>query len=325
MSYCVKDLYQQNKEKLCLELLTGNEGLKRRLLVPEAHRPGLSLTGFLKSHASKRILVLGKVEVQYINSLDEETQVARLDSILQRQRPAVIAGRNLRPPAKLLSLCAERKIPLFRSSMTTMNLLSELNYILGEEFAPRTQCHATLVEVFGVGVLIQGDSGVGKSEAALGLIERGHRLVTDDVVKIRKRENTYLEGYGAELTQHHMEIRGIGIINVAHLYGAVCVRRAKSIDLVVKMEVWDDNKYYDRAGLEEKFCEYLGLRIPYHILPVKPGRDVVLLLETIALNHRLIGMGYNSALEFNTKLLETISSKSKKQRKGVLSQKGIQR
>jgi HPr kinase/phosphorylase len=200
-------------------------------------------------------------------------------------------------------------MPLFRASMPTMNLLSKLTLLLLEAFAPSVNLHGTLVEVFGVGVLIQGESAVGKSEAALGLIERGHRLISDDVVKVKKREGGYLEGYGAELTRHHMEIRGIGIINVANLYGAVCVRENKRIDIVVKLELWDDNKFYDRVGLEEKFCDILGLQLPFHILPVKPGRDVVLLLETIALNHRLKEMGYNSAKEFNNKLLEMLVRK----------------
>ncbi len=180
-----------------------------------------------------------------------------------------------------------------------------------EEFAPSISLHGTLVEVFGVGVLIQGNSSVGKSEAALGLIERGHRLISDDVVRVKRKEN-YLTGCGPELTRHLMEIRGIGIINVAHLYGAVCVRPDKGIDIVVKLEEWDDQHFYDRVGLDEKYVDILGISIPYHVLPVKPGRDVVLLLETIALNHRLKDMGYNSAKEFNSKLLETIANSPKK-------------
>lgn len=193
--------------------------------------------------------------------------------------------------------------------MTTMNVLSKLTLLLIGEFSPSVSYHGTLVEVFGVGVLIQGDSSVGKSEAALGLIERGHRLISDDIVRVKKREGTYLEGCGAALTRHHMEIRGIGIINVAHLYGAVCVRDSKSIDIVVKLEAWDDQSFYDRVGTDEKFCDILGIQIPFHILPVKPGRDVVLLLETIALNHRLKNMGYNSAKEFRAKLLELMTGK----------------
>ena len=312
--YLVEDLYKRHGERLGLELIAGKAGMHRRIKSPEAHRPGLSLSGYLKSHAGKRILIFGRVEIEYLRDLDPEIRVSRLQAILSpsTQTPAVILARRYRPPKELVTLCEKNHIPLLRTHMTTMNLLSKLTLLLTEEFSPSMNCHGTLVEVFGVGVLIQGDSSVGKSEAALGLIERGHRLITDDIVKVRKREGGYLEGFGAELTRHHMEIRGIGIINVAHLYGAVCVRDHKSIDIVVKLEAWDDHNFYDRVGIDEKLCDILSVKLPYHILPVKPGRDVVLLLETIALNHRLKRMGYNSAKEFNSKLLEMIASKQKK-------------
>lgn len=317
--YLVEEMYEKHRESLDLELIVGEGGLKRPIEVAEVHRPGLSLAGYLRSHAKKRVLIFGKVEVQYLATLDETTRVTRLEAILGPQTPAAILARRYKPPPGLLEICRDRQLPLFRSGMKTMSLLNKLSCMLNEQFAPSINCHGTLVEVFGVGVLIQGDSSVGKSEAALGLVERGHRLISDDIVRVRKREGIYLEGYGADLTRHHMEIRGIGIINVAHLYGAVCVRDFKSIDIAVKLEAWDDLSYYDRVGLDEKFCDMLGVKVPFHVLPVKPGRDVVLLLETIALNHRLKGMGYNSAKEFNAKLLEMISAKQqKKDRVGKL-------
>lgn len=312
--YLVEDLYRKYGEALGLELIAGEEGLQRRIRVPEAHRPGLSLTGYLKSHAGKRILIIGKVEIEYLRHLDRDEMVSRLHAILSMPTPALIVARRYRPPKELLTIADELGVPLFRASMTTMKLLSKLTLLLTEEFAPSLSCHGTLVEVFGVGLMIEGDSAVGKSEAALGLIERGHRLISDDIVKVKKREGQYLEGSGAELTRHLMEIRGIGIINVANLYGAVCVRENKRLEVVVRLEVWDDHKFYDRVGMEQKFCDILGVEVPYHILPVKPGRDVVLLLETVALNHRLKQMGYNSAKEFNAKLLETISSKQKRKK-----------
>lgn len=309
--YRVEDLYRRHGERLGLELLAGKAGMRRRILVPEAHRPGISLSGYLKGHSAKRILIFGKVEIGYLRDLDDKVRVARLEAILSSCTPAVIIARHYRPMREMVRLCEKHKIPLLRASMTTMNLLSKLTLLLTEEFSPMESCHGTMVEIFGVGVLIQGDSSVGKSEAALGLIERGHRLISDDVVKVRRREGAYLEGTGAELTRHHMEIRGIGIINVANLYGAVCVRDSKSIDLLVKLEEWNDKMFYDRVGLEERFSYILGVKIPFHVLPVKPGRDVVLLLETIALNHRLKDMGYNSAQEFNAKLLQILSFKQK--------------
>lgn len=279
-------------------------------MVPEVQRPGLSLSGYLKHHAKKRILIFGKVEIEYLRHLTIPTRLSRLKSILTNQTPAVIVARRFRPPKELLHLCHERNIPLFRANMRTMNLMSKLTLLLTDAFAPSVCCHGSLVEVFGVGVLIEGASSVGKSEAALGLIERGHRLIADDLVKVKFRDGA-LEGYGAELSRHHMEVRGIGIINVAHLYGAVCVREKKSLDIVVKLEVWDDSHFYDRVGIEEKTVTILGIEVPHHVLPLKPGRDVVLLLETIALNHRLKKMGYHSAKEYNAKLHAAIVRKGK--------------
>lgn len=309
--YLVEELFQQHGVTLGLELVTPLISLKRPIKVPEAERPGLSLTGYLKNQAVKRILIFGKVEIEYLSDLSKELQIERLTHILTSKTPAVIISRKLQPPKDLIKLCEENKIPLFRSQMTTMSLLSKLTLLLNEEFSPYLSCHGTLVEVFGVGLLIQGESAIGKSESALGLIERGHRLISDDIVKVKKREGGYLEGYGAELSRHHMEIRGIGIINVANLYGAVCVREKKSLDIVVKLEVWDDKCFYDRIGFDEKTIDILGILVPHHVLPVKPGRDVVLLLETIALNHRLKKMGYHSAKEFNAKLLATLAKKKK--------------
>jgi len=317
MFYRVEDLFKEHGESLGLEIIAGKKGVKRRIAVPEAHRPGLSLSGFLKGHVSKRILIFGQAEIEYLRDLEPEVRVERLQNLLSPSSPtpAVMVARRFRPPKELVNLCEKNDIPLFRAKLKTMTLLNKLTHLLTDEFAPSINCHGTLVEVYGVGVLIQGDSSVGKSEAALGLIERGHRLITDDIVKVKKREGGYLEGSGAALTRHHMEIRGIGIINVAHLYGAVCVRNYKSIDIVVKLEVWDDHHFYDRIGMDEKFCDILGIKLPFHILPVKPGRDVVLLLETVALNHRLKGMGYNSAKEFNHKLLEMIAAKQKQRQR----------
>jgi HPr kinase/phosphorylase len=307
--YSVQDLFDKYGERLSLQQIAGKSGMKRPIKLPEVHRPGLSLSGYLKSYNGQRILIFGNVEILYLKDLHKSVRIERLSGILSAQTPAVIVAGRYQPVKELISFCEKEGIPLFRSSMETMNLVSKMTMLLNEEFSLSMTCHGTLVEAFGVGVLIQGDSSVGKSEAALGLIERGHRLISDDVVRIKLREATYLEGSGPELTRHLMEIRGIGIINVAHLYGAVCVRDEKTIDIVVKLEDWDDRRFYDRIGLDEKYCDILGIKIPYHILPVKPGRDVVLLLETIVLNHRLKEMGYNSAKEFNTKLLETIAQK----------------
>ena len=310
--YLVQHFYQQYGKYLGLDLLAGAKGLSRRINKAEAQRPGLSLAGYLKGFVPARMLVIGKQEVEYLRELDAATRKNRLEGILTSATPAVIVAKRCMPPKEIIDLCETKQISLFKADSSATDILSRITFLLLEEFSPSMTLHGTLVEVFGVGVLIQGESSVGKSEAALGLIERGHRLISDDVVRVKKREGAYLIGSGPELTRHLMEIRGIGIINVAHLYGAVCVRPDKGIDIVVKLEEWDDQHFYDRVGLDEKFINILSISVPYHVLPVKPGRDVVLLLETIALNHRLKDMGYNSAKEFNAKLLETISRKQKK-------------
>jgi HPr kinase/phosphorylase len=310
----VDDIYSEHGKYLELKLVVGEQGLPKAIKKPEIHRPGLSLSGYVKNFPSWRVLVFGKLEIEYLNELKQETRIKRLEKILLPNTPAIFLARNFSPSKEIRKICIDQKIPLFKTPMPTSELLTKLFFILSEEFAPSTTIHGTLVEVFGMGVLLQGESSVGKSEAALGLLERGHRLIADDAVKIKKR-GAELIGSGPELTRHMMEIRGIGIINVANLHGAVCVRPDIEVDLVVKLEEWDNTQFYDRVGLEDKHCDFLGIKVPYHILPVKPGRDVILLIETLALNHRLKAVGYNSAKEFNSKLLETIQRRNSKKRR----------
>jgi len=307
--YTVRDLLDRYGSVLGLKAVAPAVSLERAIDIPEVQRPGLSLAGYLKKFTNRRVLIFGKLEILYLKDLDLKIQKERLERIL-KNTPAVIVARKSTIPRALIDVCKSLSIPLFKTPLDTMTLISKLVFALGEEFSPKMTCHGTLIEAFGVGVLIQGDSSVGKSEAALGLIERGHRLVADDIVRVHIREGAYLEGSGPELTRHLMEIRGIGIINVAHLYGAVCVRESKRVDVVVKLEDWHDQHAYERVGMD-KTTEILGLKLPYHLLPVKPGRDVCLLIETIVLNHRLKEMGYNTAKEFNAKLHEAIARKQK--------------
>ncbi|NGX60012.1 MAG: HPr kinase/phosphorylase [Chlamydiae bacterium] len=305
----VGDFLQKHGQVLKLSVVACKEHLKRKITKAEAQRPGLSLSGFMKKFVPSRLLVFGNSEILYLKELDKNLQQERLQAILTEETPAVITAGKYPVPPLIPAICKEKGVPLLKTPFPTMEFLSQANFLLADQLSPTTTCHGTLVEAFGVGVLIQGDSSIGKSEAALGLIERGHRLISDDVVRMHLRKDAFIEGTGPELNKHMMEIRGIGIINVAHLYGAVCVRSSKRLDLIIKLEAWDDYAFYDRMGLDERFIEMLGVNIPYHILPVKPGRDVVLLIETIVLNHRLKSMGYHSAKEFNIKLLETISRK----------------
>ena len=309
----IQDLLKEHGKALGLFVDRPQEGMSKRITVPEIQRPGLSLTGYVKRKFNKRILLFGRIELEYLRDLSALQRKQRLEDVVTQDNPAVIVARNQRPPKELKEICQRLKIPLLRSGEKTMALMSRLTLILSEFFSPVESVHGTLVEVFGIGVLIQGDSSVGKSEAALGLIERGHRLVSDDVVHLRKKDDRYLEGSGPELTRHLLEIRGIGIINIAHLYGAVSIRQNVRVEMIMDLEEWNDEHYYDRVGLEEKFKEILDLHVPSYVLPVKPGREVALLIETTVLNHRLKEMGYHSAKEFNIKLLETIA---KRQRKG---------
>lgn len=311
--YRVKELYQDISEQNFIELMAGKEGLNRHITVPEAHRPGLSLAGYLNGSPTTRLLVFGKVEIQYMNDLASEVREIRLKAIITSETPAVFVARGLSIPAQLVAICKTMKIPLFRVNISTMSLLNKIAVLLSEAFAPCISLHGTLVEVFGMGVLIEGDAAVGKSECALALIERGHRLVSDDVVQFKKKEEGYLEGYGVDFSRYHMALRGIGIINIANLYGAVGIKEKKNLDIVVKLEVWDDSYFYDHSEFEEKTVSILGIEIPHHTLPVKPGRDVALLLETIALNYRLIQMGRNTAKEFKANLLFAMERKRKKQ------------
>lgn len=305
-----KDLYEKYGTILSLKLLVGEKGLNRKIRKPDVIRPSISLTGFLKWYRSDPVLILGRVEIAYLLELPSKLRKARLDRILQEDTPAVILARNHIPPKELLEICTRKNIPLFRTPITTMKLISKIIVLLQDDFTPSVTLHGTLVEVFGIGVLLQGDSSVGKSEAALGLVERGHRLISDDMVKIKKKEGI-LWGSGPDLIRHLMEIRGVGIINIAHLHGAVCVKPDNDLNIIIKLEEWNDTHFYDRVGLEEKFTKVLDVNIPVHTLPVKPGRDVVLLIETVTLNHRLKHMGYNSAKEFNAKLLDAIEQKNK--------------
>ena len=305
----VRDFYKEFGVTISLRHQGGSGGLDKKITVPELERPGLALTGFLKGYSPKRILVFGKVEVEYLLSLSPALRKKRLVKVLSEELPMVITTRNLAPLPEVVEICNSQDIPLFSSEYSTSKVMQKITFFLGRTFSQSLSCPGTLVEAYGKGVLIQGDSSIGKSETALGLIERQHRLVSDDVVIINKREGSYLEGQGPKISRHLMEIRGIGIINVAHLYGAICVSEKANIDVVVRLEAWDDDHFYDRVGLTEKHTKFLGVAVPYYVLPVKPGRDAVLLIETIVLNHRLKKMGVNSAKEFNLKLLDTIAKK----------------
>ncbi len=311
--YLVADFYKKYAKCFGLKLIAGESGIQRKIKLSEAHQPGLGLAGYLKGHVYKRLLVFGKTEIDYLKNLSPAICLKRLESLISKETPALIVAKGVQPPHELINLCDKRQLPLFTSRMTTSNLIQEIGTVLEEELAKSETVQGTLVEVFGLGILIKGHSSVGKSETALGLVQRGHRLITDDIVQVKKRGHL-LEGFGADLTKYHMEIRGIGIISVAHLFGAMSVRDKKNIDIVVELKPLSKKHFINRGESTEKYCEILNVRVPCYALSVNPGRDKVLLLETIALNHRLKSMGCDSAKEFDIKLTEMIDKKNRGKR-----------
>ncbi len=300
------------KKQILCEVIRGQCHLDREIATPQVQRPGLALAGYLQEHEKTAILVFGPIEMAFLRSLELDKQRLSLRQIITTLCPVVIVTEK-KCAQGLLEVCDELSVPLLHTLEPLASFVQALKCALEEGLSLTLSVHATLVEVFGLGVLLQGDSAIGKSEAALGLIEKGHRLIADDVVLLRK-QGEVLEGKGPALSRHILEIRGIGIINVAQLFGVTCVSEKSLVDVVVQLETWDDAHFYDRVGLEERCREILGLQIPFQVLPVRPGRDVVRLLETLVLNYRLKQMGYHSAKEFNTKLLKEIAKRQKEER-----------
>jgi HPr kinase/phosphorylase len=304
----VKEFYDNLKDKLRLNLIAGEKGLNRKISVAEINRPGLALAGYFKYFASRRVQVIGKVEITYLETVSEEERRRNIKKLLEEDIPCCIISRNYVPPKELIEESNALGIPLFRSPLITMVLLNKATLFLADYFAPNATITGDLLEIYGVGALLKGQSGAGKSECALSLLKRGHRLIADDVVRVRIRGGDQLIGTGNPITKHHMEIRGLGIINVQTLFGAGCIREDKRIDIVIFMEEWDPKKDYERLGLEEKTFNILGMEIPFVVLPVKPGREVALLVEVACLNQRLKWLGYNSARDLNERLIGAMKS-----------------
>ena len=276
---------------------------------PEINRPALQLAGFFDHFDSERVQVLGNVENAYIETIDEETKKKTYDKLLSYKVPCVLYARGIKPDEDMLSYCLHYGVPCLGTERSTTYLTAELIRWLNVKLAPVISIHGVLVDVYGEGVLITGDSGIGKSEAALELVKRGHRLVSDDVVEIRKVSQQTLVGTAPDITKHFIELRGIGIIDVKALFGVLSVKDTQSIDLVIQLEDWVKNKDYDRLGLEDNYIEYLGNKVVCHVLPVRPGRNLAIIVETAAVNHRQKMMGYNAAQV----LYERVTANMKKQ------------
>ena len=276
---------------------------------PEINRPALQLAGFFDHFDSERVQVLGNVENAYIETIDEETKKKTYDKLLSYKVPCVLYARGIKPDEDMLSYCLHYGVPCLGTERSTTYLTAELIRWLNVKLAPVISIHGVLVDVYGEGVLITGDSGIGKSEAALELVKRGHRLVSDDVVEIRKVSQQTLVGTAPDITKHFIELRGIGIIDVKALFGVLSVKDTQSIDLVIQLEDWVHNKDYDRLGLEDNYIEYLGNKVVCHVLPVRPGRNLAIIVETAAVNHRQKQMGYNAAKELYNRVQANMTGK----------------
>lgn len=297
-------------EKMELKNLTPDIEIKGiRITQPDINRPALQMTGFFEHFDATRLQVIGFVEYTYMEKLAEHQKREVYDELMEYDIPAFVFCRELKPDSMFLEAALKHKIPIFSTKKSTSGFMAEAIRWLNVKLAPCISVHGVLVDVYGEGVLITGESGIGKSEAALELIKRGHRLVTDDVVELRKVSDDTLIGTAPDVTKHLIELRGIGIVDVKALYGASSVKDTSNIDLVIRLEDWDKDKEYDRLGLEENYTEYLGNRIVCHNIPIRPGRNLAVICETAAVNHRQKKMGYNAAQELYTRVQNSLAKK----------------
>lgn len=291
---------------LPLELLAGHNGLDRRITSPHIQKTGLALAGFHDYLKPGRVLVLGESEIGFLEGLPAARRMETLALALTFDIPCLVITGNSAPTAELIDAANAAGVPLFRTGIATPSAVSKLSSLLEDTLAERTVLHAVLLDVLGLGILITGESGIGKSESALDLIARGHRLVADDTVEVRRRSESILIGTCPELTRHHMELRGLGIINVRELFGIASTRSSKRVELVVQLERWDPAREYDRLGVDDAFFEILGLKVPLIRMPVAPGRNIAILVEVAARNHLMRARGLNSARLLAAKLDERL-------------------
>lgn len=293
-----------------LENLTPEIDIKKiKVTQPDINRPALQMAGYFEHFEATRLQIIGFVEYSYMESLTETRQEIIYERLLDNPIPGVIFCRELKPNDFFRKIAVKHGVPLLMTKKATSAFTAEIIRWLNVKLAPMISVHGVLVDVYGEGVLITGESGIGKSEAALELIKRGHRLVTDDVVEIRKVSDETLIGTAPDITKHFIELRGIGIVDVKTLFGVSSVKDSQSIDLVIRLEDWDKDKEYDRLGLEEDYIEYLGNRIVCHNIPIRPGRNLAIICESAAVNHRQKKMGYNAAQELYARVQKSLSQK----------------
>ncbi len=305
----VRDLLERKGDPLQLEALTGDVGLDRRIPTPEASSPGLALAGYTTRFAAHRLQILGETEISYLNSLSTAERRQSLETLFQFDLPCVVIAKGLEAPAELIELGRAKGIPVIRTKLKTTELYRGLRPFLDDAFAPTTTVHGSLADVFGVGLLFLGRSGIGKSECVLDLVERGHRLVADDVVHITRHGNDVLIGRGHELARHYMEIRGVGLIDIRALFGIRAVRQQKRLEVVVQLEDWDATREYDRTGIDGQTTQLLDMALPLVTVPLNPGKNLTVVCEVVAMNHLLRYSGVDSARIFNERLLQRMAER----------------
>jgi HPr kinase/phosphorylase len=307
-SLSVKNLLEDAGETLGLELVNGVDEGPIPITVPDIHRPGLALTGFMQNYLNERIQVLGETEILYLNTRSEEVRQESIARVFSVPIVCIIVTRSLDLPDDLVTTASEMGVPILRTSRLTTPFIHELTAHLDDYFSETDQLHGTLVDVYGVGLLFTGRSGIGKSEIALDLVERGHRLVADDTVHVVRKGEDVLMGRGYEHLQHYMEIRGVGIINVQDLFGIRSVRVQKRIEVEVHLEEWNVAKDWNRDGLEDRNTSILGVSLPQVVIPLFPGKNITVISEVIAMHHMLKVYGVNAAEKFNNMLIDMMKS-----------------
>lgn len=309
----VAKFFEENEKELKLEIIVNESGFDRQITETEIHRPGLALAGFVDVFSYNRIQVLGNTEVTYLKSLPAEVRRHDIQRLLEFQIPLIVVTNKNPVDSELIKQCKRKKIPLLRSALVSTEFVRYVNEYLSDVFAPQIVVHGTLIDVYGIGVLLTGRSGIGKSEVALDLVERGHRLVSDDVVEIVRKAREILIGKTNSLLRHHIELRGLGIVDVQSMFGIRAIRIQKRVEIEVRLEDWDKQEDYERLGLEDKFVDILGVKIPLVRLPIFPGKNITVIVETIALNQLLKIHGINPAKKFNELQMKKIQEKKKLQ------------
>jgi HPr kinase/phosphorylase len=302
-SVTVEQFYGDHAKALELKLLGGEANLKRVIREPTVNRPGLALSGFTRYFAYKRVQAMGNAEVYYLRSLSKKEREARYAYLFAYKVPCVVFSRSFRPDKEMITAADQAKVPIFQTPMVTMKFINAATLALETMFAPRGTELGSMVDILGVGVIIRGESGIGKSEAVLALIERGYSLVADDVVKVVLVDGHEVICTSAELTRNHMEVRGIGIINVAAMFGVKSIRAEKNLNLIITLKPWEEVGDVERLGMEQEFVKVLGVDIPHIVIPVRPGRDLARLIEVAAFQAKLNMSGYNAAQELNDRLI----------------------